>query len=155
MISSLLGGPFAVDLLEISRIYFFQIKKSTLEHYLIRVFHLMEEGRLFSVCKNCFKRNLRTINYDIATHEGNVARRFSSVALKILLLHDGILKRELQKKLDTIKKCIFDGLNFYNENGQLKIRISGLKRANAKKYIGLLQDFEHSFEEVPVDHIAE
>ena len=107
------------------------------------------------MCKRCFQRNLRIINYDIATHEGNVARRFSSVALKIILLHDGILQKDFQKKLDTIKKCIFEGLSFYIEKDQLKIRILGLKRTSAKKFIGQLHDFEYSLEDTPINHVAE
>lgn len=91
-----------------------------------------------------FLRNIRLINHHLASYEGNIIKRFTGVALRILLLEDHILNQDLQKKLDLIKQTITDNLRYIGDDEVMQYHLVNLRKATVKKFINQLFEFENS-----------
>jgi len=96
--------------------------------------------------KNYFIGKLFTINYRIATHEGNANRRLASQAPQILFqlaTNKKIVPERYQKEFTKLVALIEDTLA--SADGRIPIRIRGIQNKTAAKYIKLLIDMQEHF----------
>lgn len=94
--------------------------------------------------KSYFLEKLFSINYRMATHEGDANRRLASQAVKILLLPSSKVPHSYKKEFSKLRKLVKDTIRDLSSPGLTPTRIRGIRNRTAAKYIKLLIDIEES-----------
>ena len=97
--------------------------------------------------KELFLMGIRMIVYHMATSNGNVVKRFSSVAFKILSLNSDCLNQEMKKQLEEIQGYIQERIDFSLNPANKTVSIKDLKKENAKQMINQLFEITYSLED--------
>ncbi|TSC93965.1 MAG: hypothetical protein CEN91_51 [Candidatus Berkelbacteria bacterium Licking1014_85] len=85
---------------------------------------------------------LPTINYRIATHEGNAIRRLASQANELLPMPVNLVPEEYKQKFAKLKQLIEEELDNLPDGVMFPVRLSNIRNSTAVKYIKLLLEIE-------------
>ena len=97
--------------------------------------------------KDLFLKGLRMINYQLASGNGNVVKRISSVAFRILQLHGDFLNEEIQVKLKEIQQFILDRTDLARAPINQELTIHDLKKEQATTIVKQLLEIEFILED--------
>ncbi|MDD4663793.1 MAG: hypothetical protein PHD83_03915 [Caldisericia bacterium] len=97
--------------------------------------------------KELFLMEIRMIVHHMATSNGNLVKRFSNVALKILSLHSDCLNQEMKKQLEDIQEYIQERIDFSLNPMNQTVNIKNLKKEKTKQMIDQLLEITYSVED--------
>jgi hypothetical protein len=88
--------------------------------------------------RNYFIGKLSSINFRMATHEGDANRRLASEAYKILLLPESEVPSKYEKQFAELIQLIHLTIARLPEKGLIPIKLGRIQNRTAVKYIKLL-----------------